>query len=128
MNVPLKPKTFYSRTAGLCIAVNHGKNIMIDGETKRDGEKFAQFTPMGNVPGQPHGENWGTFSTRDEEVAAFLEARCVEVGDILDQAAFNRLLVPAEQRESESQREIVRLNSMIEVLQKQGKIPAQSGK
>jgi hypothetical protein len=128
MNVPLKPKTYYSKTAGLCIAVNHGKLVPMDGEMKRAGEKEAQFTPIGNLPGLPHGQNWGSYSTRDEEIAAFLDARCVEVGDILDQAAFNRLLVPAEQRESESQREIQRLNNLVDVLQKQGKIPAQASK
>lgn len=122
---PSTTKRYYSRNAGLTIHFKAGEYSQIGKTTMRVGEKHLAFTPFGK--GVPIGKEvvfFGQFSSSDLEEIAYMEKRCADIGDVITEYDFNRLLVPPEDQIKAQEREIARLKSKLEdVLTDQGKKP-----
>lgn len=113
-------RTWYCKQAGLCIAAIHGTTeITAEGKRIRNGEKHIHFSPVFGG-GKGHMTNgWGTFSTKDPALIAFLEKREAEVGDVVGPEKYKEAMTPAEVREANAKRQIEDQNRLIADLQRQ---------
>jgi len=112
-----EPKTYYSEITGLSISAVKGELTQIAGERVRVGEKIIQFAPMGS-------SNFGSFTTTDPELIAFLEHRVRTVGDVFGPEEYYRRIVPTEQQIKDLKSRLIETeNRLAEVLKQQGKLP-----
>ena len=80
-------KTFYSRSAGLTLHPNRGKQVLLEGgRTMRVDEKIVEFAQLGD---------YGRFETDDPEIIAYLEKRASTPGaDVMSAEAYNNAIIP----------------------------------
>lgn len=112
-------RTYYTRSASLCISAIKGRIEEIDGKKTRMGEKLVQFqSGSGGKRGTSY-DGYGKFETSDPELIEFLDNRCLTVGDIFGPEEYNRQMTPVEVREHEFERTLESKNQLIRELQDQ---------
>ena len=126
MTETVQPRTYYSRSQGLALHPKKGaRHIMEGGLVERVGEVIAEFAPLGGIP-SAYGL-YGSYTTDDPEVIAFMEARAAIPGsDVMTAATFNDVIIPDAQKVdalrgklAEQSREISENNRIIAELQRQ---------
>lgn len=112
-------RTWYCKSSGLYIAAIHGSVEMVDGKRIRTGEKGIQFSPvMGGGRGRMT-NGFGSFSTKDPALIAYLEKREAEVGDVFGPEKYRDEMTPTETKLADSRRQIEDSNRLIADLQRQ---------
>lgn len=116
-HTPVEAKTFYSRSQGLILHPRKGERVMVDGQLQRVNEKIIEF--------QPCDVGFGSYTTDDPEIIAFLEKRVAEVKDVLSVEQYNDAIIPDEmkvaglrQQNTEQSRMIAEQNRLIAELQR----------
>src|SRR5690349_15253433 len=116
--VTVEPKTFYSRSQGLVLHPKKGQRVMVDGQLERVGEVLIEF--------QPCDIGFGSYTTDDPEIIAWLETRIAKVGDVMSVEQYNDAIMPDDRKVealrselSEKDRLISEQNRLIANLQRQ---------
>ncbi len=118
----VEPKTFYSRSKGLALHANKGRRVLVDGQLERVGEIIVEFTECD--------PQFGSYTTDDPEVIAFLEARRLKHGDVMTVTEYNDAILPDDKKidglrneNAHQSRVIEEQNRLIAQLRKGSKVP-----
>lgn len=122
-------KTYYSECAGLTISPPSlkGEFREINGETRRIGEVLIEFSPFPyHIVSQPDGKghymksvNFGSYSTDDPRIIAYLDERIVRSGDVFDADEFKRRITPPEIQTQQLERDLEESNRLIAKLRRE---------
>lgn len=97
-------KTYYSTSPSLQLRVSAGEVVMKAGQIERVGEKFAEFSPIG--------DGYGVLHTPDPEIQAFLDKQLSSGRpDIFPTSEYIKRITPPEET-------VMKLEEMVADLQR----------
>jgi len=115
-------KTFYSPRGRLTISPPNlkGEYMMINGRNQRVNEKLAEFMPFVRSEKGMQGGDYGSFTTSDPDLIAYLEERAaMDNTDVFTAEMWHERMIPVHERAAAKERQIEEKNSLIASLQEQ---------
>lgn len=82
----IEPRTYYSRSQGLVLHPSKGERVMVDGQLERINEVVVEF--------QQCDPEFGSYTTDDPKVIAFMEKRIETVKDVMNVEQYNDAILP----------------------------------